>query len=151
MFEMSNRNKRRDLIPNVKGFPKWLLYALLSLFWWGIFGFLGKIGSDRISAAQMQIFLTIGALPLVLGCIIRLDFKIATHKLGVTYAILMGVFAALGLLAFFAAMKSLVGPVTSLYPALTVALALIVLKEKVGKAQILGLILAIASIVILSL
>jgi len=68
---------------------------------------------------------------------------------------LMGVFAALGLLAFFAAMKSgtasLVGPVTSLYPALTVALALIVLKEKVGKAQILGLILAIASIVILSL
>jgi len=155
MFEMSNRNKRRDLIPNVKGLPKWLLYALLSLFWWGIFGFLGKIGSDRISAAQMQIFLTIGALPLVLGCIIRLDFKIATHKLGVTYAILMGVFAALGLLAFFAAMKSgtasLVGPVTSLYPALTVALALIVLKEKVGKAQILGLILAIASIVILSL
>ncbi len=140
---------------NVTGLPKWLLYALLALFWWGLFGFLAKIGSDRISAAQMQIFLTIGAIPLVLVCAIRLNFKIATHKLGVTYAILMGVCAALGLLAFFAAMKSgtasLVGPVTSLYPALTVALALIVLKEKVGKTQVFGLILAVVAIVILSM
>jgi transporter family protein len=140
---------------SVTGLPKWLLYALLALFWWGLFGFLAKIGSDRISAAQMQIFLTIGAIPLVLVCAIRLNFKIATHKLGVTYAVLMGVCAALGLLAFFWAMKSgtasLVGPVTSLYPALTVALAFIVLKEKVGKVQIFGLFLAVVSIVILSM
>jgi len=67
----------------------------------------------------------------------------------------MGIFAALGCLAFFGAMKtgkaSLVAPVTSLYPALTVLLALIVLKEKLNKVQILGLILAMASIVILLL
>src|SRR5881396_1307235 len=103
MFEMSNRNKRGDLIPNVKGLPKWLVYALLSLLWWGIFGFLGKIGSDRISAAQMQIFLTIGVVPVGVVCVLRVNFKIATDKLGVGYAVLMGVLAGLGCLAFFAA------------------------------------------------
>jgi bacterial/archaeal transporter family protein len=139
----------------MKLLPKWLIYSLLSLFWWGIFGFLGKVGSDRISAPQMQIFFTIGVIPVAIVCVIRLRFKIATERLGTFYAVLMGIFAGLGSLAFFAAMKigkaSLVAPVTSLYPALTVVLALIVLKERLNKIQVLGLFLAMASIVILSL
>jgi transporter family protein len=139
----------------VKPLPKWLTYSLLSLLSWGIFGFLGKVGSDRISTAQMQIFFTIGVVPLAVVCVVRLHFKIATSKPGVSYSVMMGIFAALGCLAFFGAMKtgkaSLVAPVTSLYPALTVLLALIVLKEKLNKVQILGLILAMASIVILLL
>jgi transporter family protein len=133
--------------------PKWLIYSLLSLLSWGVFGFLGKVGSDRISAAQMQIFFTIGVVPVALVCAVRLRFKFATSKRGVSYSVLMGILAALGCLAFFGAMKagkaSLVAPVTSLYPALTVLLALIVLKEKLNRVQILGLILAMASIVIL--
>ncbi len=142
-------------MPQLKLLPKWLFYALFALLWWGIFGFLGKVGSDRISPAQMQIFFTIGMVPVAIVCSIRLNFKIITNKLGVSYAFLMGIFAGLGTLAFFGAMKSgkasLVAPVTSLYPALTVGLALIVLKEKLNKVQILGVFLAIASIVILSL
>jgi bacterial/archaeal transporter family protein len=140
---------------NTRLCPQWLLYAFLSFFWWGVFGFLSKIGADRVSVSQMQIFFTVGVLPLVFVCLIRLRFKIATHKLGVVYAVLMGVFAALGSLAFFAAMKSgkasLVGPIVSIYPALTVVLAIVVLKEKVNKIQIAGLILAMTSVVILSI
>jgi transporter family protein len=139
----------------VKFLPKWLVYSLVSVLWWGIFGFLGKVGSDRISPAQMQIFFTIGMVPVAIVCVLRLKFRIATNKRGVSYSVLMGIFAALGSLAFFGAMKSgkasLVAPVTSLYPALTVLLALVVLKEKLNKVQTLGLILAMASIVILSL
>ena len=135
--------------------PKWLIYSLLSVLSWGVFGFLGKVGADRISPAQMQIFFTIGVVPLAVVCVVRLRFKFATSKRGVSYSVLMGICAALGCLAFFGAMKvgkaSLVAPVTSLYPALTVLLALIVLKEKLNKVQTLGLILAMASIVILLL
>ena len=142
-------------MPKVKFLPKWLSYSLVSLLWWGIFGFLGKVGSDRISPAQMQIFFTIGMVPVAIVCVFRLKFQIATNKRGVSYSLLMGLFAALGSLAFFGAMKngkaSLVAPVTSLYPALTVLLALVVLKEKLNKVQTLGLILAMASIVILSM
>ncbi len=142
-------------MPRVKFLPKWLIYSLVSVLWWGIFGFLGKVGSDRISPAQMQIFFTIGMVPVAIVCAFRLKFQIATNKRGVSYSVLMGLFAALGSLAFFGAMKSgkasLVAPVTSLYPALTVLLALVVLKEKLNKMQTLGLILAMASIVILSM
>ncbi len=142
-------------MPRVKFLPKWLIYSLVSVLWWGIFGFLGKVGSDRISPAQMQIFFTIGMVPVAIVCAFRLKFQIATNKRGVSYSVLMGLFAALGSLAFFGAMKSgkasLVAPVTSLYPALTVLLALVVLKEKLNKVQTLGLILAMASIVILSM
>lgn len=140
---------------NMKRCPQWLLYAFLSFFWWGVFGFLSKMGSDRSSVAQMQILFTVGVLPLVFVCLVRLHFRIATHKLGVMYAVLMGVFSALGSLAFFAALKngkaSLVGPIISLYPALTVVLALLVLKERVNRTQVAGLILAMASVIILSI
>jgi transporter family protein len=66
----------------------------------------------------------------------------------------MGIISALGSIAFFAAMKigkaSLIAPTTSLYPALTVILAVIVLKEKLNKVQLCGLFLAMISIAILS-
>jgi transporter family protein len=131
-----------------------LLYAIIALFWWGIFGFLGKVGSDRISPSQMQIFFTIGMVPVAVVCAFRLKFRIATEGRGVAYSLLMGVIAALGSLAFFAAMKtgkaSLIAPATSLYPALTVVLAVIFLKEKLNKVQLCGLFLAMVSIVILS-
>jgi len=135
--------------------PKWLIYSLLSFLWWGIFGFLGKVGSDRISTPQMQIFFTIGMVPVAIVCVWRLKFKIAESQRGVSYSVLMGIFAALGSLAFFGAMKSgkasLVAPVTSLYPALTVLLALVILKERLNRVQVVGLILAMVSILILSL
>jgi uncharacterized membrane protein len=136
-------------------FPKWLLYAIIALLWWGIFGFLGKVGSDRISPSQMQLFFTIGMVPVAVVCAFRLKFRIAAEKWGVGYSLLMGILAALGSLAFFAAMKtgkaSLIAPATSLYPALTVVLAVIILKEKLNKVQLCGLFLAMVSIVILSM
>ncbi|MGH9328296.1 MAG: EamA family transporter [Terriglobia bacterium] len=135
--------------------PKWLVYALLSIFWWGIFGFLGKVGADRVGPRQMQILFTAGLIPIVVMCFWRLRIKVAVEKHGVTYSIWMGLFAALGVLTFFAAMEhgkaSVVAPVTSLSPVLTVVLAVIVLKERLNKVQILGLFLAMASIVLLSL
>jgi len=138
----------------VNPFPKWLLYAILALFWWGVFGFLGKLGADRLTPAQMQFFFTIGMLPVAIACAYRLKFKIASSKRGVAYSLLMGVLAALGSLAFFAAMKagqaSVIAPATSLYPALTVLLAMFFLRERLNKVQLLGLLIALVSIVILS-
>jgi len=44
-------------------FPVWLWYALLCIFWWGLWGFLSKIGSAAASPLQMQILFTLGMLP----------------------------------------------------------------------------------------
>ena len=66
--------------------PKWLLYALLSLLWWGLFGFFGKIGSSRISPAQMQVLYMIGFIPILLGSLHRVHYKVATDKRGISYS-----------------------------------------------------------------
>jgi bacterial/archaeal transporter family protein len=145
---------RRFSVSRSAVFPKWLLYAIVSVLWWSIFGFLGKVGADRISPSQMQLFFTIGMVPVAVLCAFRLKFRIAGKKLGIFYSLLMGILAALASLAFFAAMKkgdaSLIAPVTSLYPALTVVLAVVFLKEKLNWVQLCGLTLALVSIAILS-
>lgn len=132
--------------------PKWLQYAVLCIFWWGVFGFLSKIGSDRASPAQMQILFTIGMLPVVAIALSRRN--IGRDRLGIGYGVLIGVLAGLGGMAYFAAMKngeaSLVGPVTSLFPLLTVVLAVFILKERMNPVQIAGIGLGLTAIVILS-
>jgi transporter family protein len=132
--------------------PKWLRYALLTVLWWGVFGFLSKIGSAKASPAQMQILFTVGMLPLLAAALLR--GKIDRDRLGATYGVLIGVLAGLGGIAYFAAMQtgkaSLVGPVTSLFPLLTVLLAVSILKERMNRIQLAGVLLGLISIAILS-
>ena len=132
--------------------PKWLRYALLSIFWWGVFGFLSKIGSAKASPIQMQILFTVGMLPLVAAALLR--GKIDRDHVGAAYGVLMGVLTGLGGIAYFGAMQagkaSLVGPVTSLFPLLTVLLAVGILKERMNKVQVAGVILGLISIAVLS-
>jgi bacterial/archaeal transporter family protein len=134
--------------------PKWLRYALFCIFWWGVFGFLAKLGSDRTSPGQMQILFTIGMLPLAAAAVWSAGMKVETDRLGVFYAVLIGVLAGLGGVAYFAAMEngkaSLVGPVTSLFPLLTVVLAVTFLKERMNRIQVAGIILGLIAIAILS-
>jgi bacterial/archaeal transporter family protein len=134
--------------------PKWLLYALLCVFWWGIFGVLAKLGSNQVAPRQMQILFTAGMLPLLAAAFLNAGRRVDTDRLGVLYGILNGVLAGLGGLAYFAAMEkgkaSLVGPVTSLFPLLTVVLAVLILRERMNRIQIAGIVLGMISIVILS-
>jgi transporter family protein len=134
--------------------PKWLLYALLCVFWWGIFGFLAKLGSNQVAPRQMQILFTGGMLPLAAAAFLSGRRRVDTDRTGVFYGILNGVLAGLGGLAYFAAMEkgkaSLVGPVTSLFPLLTVVLAVLILHERMNRIQIAGIVLGMISIVILS-
>ena len=58
------------------------------------------------------------------------------------------------MLAFYAAMQrgkaSIIGPVTALFPLLTILLALVFLKERVNRVQAAGIVLAIYAIAVLS-
>jgi uncharacterized membrane protein len=134
--------------------PVWLIYALASIFWWGVFGFLAKLGADQLSPAHLYLFFIVGMVPLIVVALIRLRLRVETDRLGASYGILNGVFSGLGLLAYYAAMEagmaSVVGPVTSLYPLVTVILAMLLLKERLNLVQKLGVAFAISAIVVLS-
>jgi EamA-like transporter family protein len=60
-----------------------------------------------------------------------------------------------GTLGYYAALReqnaSVVTPLTGVFPVLTVVLAFVVLRERLNKLQMAGMLLALASIVILSI
>jgi transporter family protein len=132
----------------------WLLYALLCIVLWGIWGFLSKLGSDRISPQQLQILFTIGIVPPSLLAWAQLGFRVEADRCGAIYGILNGVFTGLGMLAYYAALSggkaSVVGPFTALFPLLTVALAFAILRERINRIQAAGMAMALAAIIIFS-
>jgi uncharacterized membrane protein len=132
----------------------WLLYALLCIVWWGIWGFLSKLGSDRVSSEQLQILFTVGIVPPSLLAWAQLGFRVETDRRGAIYGILNGVFTGLGMLAYYAALSvgqaSIVGPFTALFPLLTIALAFAILRERINRIQAAGMVVALAAIIILA-
>jgi uncharacterized membrane protein len=135
--------------------PIWLGYALLCIFWWGLWGFLSKVGSAAASPLQMQILFTSGMLPVAAGMLVGMRGKVDRDRTGVSYGLLCGIVTGLGTLGYFAALRlqdaSVVTPITGVFPVLTVALAFMVLRERLNRVQIGGMLVALASIVILSI
>ena len=136
-------------------FPTWIWYALLCIFWWGLWGFLSKIGSVTASPLQMQILFTLGMLPVAAAMVLQVRGNLDRNRAGVTYGLLCGVATGIGTLGYYAALRtqdaSVVTPVTGLFPLLTVLLAFFVLRERLNNVQMAGMALALASIVILSI
>jgi bacterial/archaeal transporter family protein len=134
---------------------KWLPQAQLAFLSWGIFGFLSKIGSGHLSAEEMQVLFLCGTIPLILSALFKSRKKIETDRVGVIWALLTGIVASLGNVAYFAALHhgkaSIIAPVTALYPLVSVALAALVLKERVNRFQFAGILMAVLAIFLLSL
>jgi transporter family protein len=80
-----------------------------------------------------------------------IDFKNA----GFIYALLVGATLVGGLYTFYMALSSgkasIVVPLTALYPIVTVVLSFLILKESITLTQGLGVVLAIVSIILLSM
>jgi uncharacterized membrane protein len=103
----------------------------------------------------MQILFTLGMLPVAVGMLLHMRGKLDRDRIGISYGLLSGIATGLGTLGYFAALReqdaSVVTPLTGVFPILTVALAFVVLRERLNKVQMGGMLLALASIVILSI
>jgi uncharacterized membrane protein len=104
---------------------------------------------------QMQILFTLGMLPVAVGMLLQMRWKLDRDRGGITCGLLCGVATGLGTLGYYAALReqnaSVVTPLTGLFPVLTIVLAFVVLRERLNKVQMGGMVLALASIVILSI
>jgi bacterial/archaeal transporter family protein len=135
--------------------PVWVWYALLGIFLWGLWGFLSKIGADAATPLQMQILFTLGMLPVAGAMLLHSREKLGRHLGGIACGLLCGIATGAGTLGYYAALRlqsaSVVTPVTGLFPVLTVILAFVLLRERLNKVQMAGMLLALASVVILSI
>jgi transporter family protein len=134
--------------------PPWFWYAAVVLVAWGVVGLLQKLSTNYISAESSLIWLVVGFF--VLQPFLypgRVLFSYSTRSLG--WALLSGVFNALGAWALFAAMKSggkasIVAPLTALYPLVVVLVAPIILHESINLLQGAGVACALIAVVLLS-
>ena len=140
--------------------PAWLLWSMATIVLWGAWGLVSKIASNGVDVYVNQLLYTAGLAPLM----IFIAWTVWKHspresakdrRRGVFWAFLTGILGGLGNLAFFQALvkggeASIVAPVTALFPMVTVLLAVLFLKERLGRTQWVGLALAFVAIYLLS-
>ncbi len=143
-----------------KANQKWLAWSLVTIVLWGTWGLVSKVASAGMDAYVNQLLYTAGLAPLLVFVAWTVHRRSALEKgegrgMGVFWAFLTGILGGVGNLFFFQAMvaggkASVVAPVTALFPMITVLLALIVLRERLGRRQWIGLALAFVAIYLLS-
>ena len=135
---------------------RWFWYSILCVLCWGAWALLSKLGSREIPPETMQFLFTIGALPVGVALLVARRCKLENSKKGIFYAVLNGVLSGIGGLALFAAYHTngnttLITVASSLYPTITVVLAVLILRERLTATQALGLAFAGVAIVLFSL
>lgn len=136
--------------------PTWLLFAIIALIFWGITGVTQKVSTNRISS-QLS-FLWFAWAMIVISALLAFTVPIHWHlsPLILVLSITGGALNGLGALTSFAALESggkasVVISLISLYPLLTVAVAVLFLRERLAPLQALGAVLAIIAAILLSI
>jgi transporter family protein len=132
----------------------WLPYSLVALALWGVVGLLQKLGTNRVSAHSLFVWLTIG-FGLLLPLFASSSRLASIPARDLAFGLLVGLTNALGSWFLFAALEqgakaSVAIPLTALYPLVTAVLAVALLDERLSGRQWAGLALAILAGVLLS-
>ncbi len=135
---------------------RWFWCCVFCVACWVPWAIFSKLGSEDIPAPTMQYLFTWGGVPVMLGVLVMQRFRIQRSKKGIFYGLMVGILSAVGQLAMFAAYgtgsnAAIITTATSLYPLVTVALAVPLLKERLTKSQIVGVGFAGVALVIFSL
>jgi transporter family protein len=132
----------------------WFWFAVVVLVCWGIVGLLQKLSTNHLSAEWALIWLVVGFL-ILQPWLYPGNVLLTYSSRSLLWALLSGVFNALGAWALLAALKSggkasVVSPFTALYPLVVVLVAPVILHESINLLQGVGVVCALAAVVLLS-
>jgi uncharacterized membrane protein len=134
---------------------KWFWYSIASSLCWTAWAFTAKLGSREIPPATMEFISAFGFVLVSVAIVIVKKVQQEPCIAARCYALLSGVLLALGGISLYGAYRtghnaSIITAITSLYPVVTFLVALLCLREKLNKVQVLGLCFAAAAIFVLS-
>jgi len=129
-------------------------FSFLAIVLWGFVGLFQKLGTNRISTRPLLIWFTVGLLlmlPWFMGGGNLFSLGAREDLIG----ILAGITNGMGAWFLFASLEagakaSVAVPLTALYPLLTILFATVFLAETLTSLQWIGILLALASGVMLS-
>jgi uncharacterized membrane protein len=134
---------------------KWLLYALITTIFWGIWGaFIEIPEKSGFPATLGYIMWSLSMVPCSIIALIIIEWKLDFDLRSVALGIPIGLLGAGGQLLLFQALREgpayLVFPFISLFPIFTIFLSFIFLKEKASRKQWIGIVIALIAIFFLS-
>jgi bacterial/archaeal transporter family protein len=136
--------------------PAWAMFATVALVFWGVTGITQKLSTNRI-ASELS-FLWFAYAMIAISAVIALTATIHWHlsPLMMCLSVAGGTLNGLGALTSFTALESggkasIVISLISLFPLLTVAVAVVFLHERLTPLQGVGIVLAISGAILLSI
>ncbi|MCE5335385.1 MAG: EamA family transporter [Desulfobacteraceae bacterium] len=134
---------------------EWAVYSFLALFIWGLWGFFPKMAISCLEPKCAFFFQVVGGIGTGLLAVLFMKPDVfAANLKGIVPALLTGAAGSLGGICFLYALRggkvSVIAPLTALYPVISVALAVLFLKEKVSPVQCAGVALAVVSVILIS-
>jgi drug/metabolite transporter (DMT)-like permease len=133
----------------------WLLYALITTVFWGVWGaFIEIPEKSGFPATLGYVVWSLTMIPCALIALYLKKWKLEYDKRSVFLGSAVGLLGAGGQLLLFQALRQgpayIVFPIISLYPVLTISLSLVFLKERTHLRQWIGIILALIAMFFLS-
>lgn len=134
----------------------WLLFTIVALVFWGVTGITQKLSTNRISS-QLS-FLWFAYAMIAISVVLALTVTMHWHVRPLIFwlAVGGGLLNGLGALTSFSALESggkasIVISLISLYPLLSVGIAVAFLHEHLNRLQAFGILIAISAAILLSL
>jgi len=137
----------------------WLLASIAVILAWGLWGFALKYASLNLEWYHVYVASALGAIlvytTFTLAMIASGRLPLGVNSKSLAAAMLGGFLGAFGGLLLVLALRlgeaSIIVPLTSVYPAVTALLSALLLGEDITVKKALGIALAIAAVVILSI
>jgi drug/metabolite transporter (DMT)-like permease len=119
--------------------PLWILYSSIVIVLWGVVGLFQKLGTSRISARSLLVWLTVGYVALIPALLAGAGLRGLNWRT-IAIGVLGGLTNGLGAWYLFASLESgakasIAVPLTALNPLVTIALALAFLGERLTPLQ----------------
>lgn len=133
-------------------YKDWRILTLLSILFWGLWGFLSKYVSDKVQWGEILMLLMIGTFIVAMitspaSLLIKLNFYSVI-------ALISGISCAFGYYFFYRALvygqASSVVPISSMYIVVTAVLAIIFMHEPLTAKKLFGILSAVIAIVLRS-
>jgi drug/metabolite transporter (DMT)-like permease len=132
--------------------PRWFLLTGTAVLCWGVWAIISKLIGDAVTASQSQALSTLGLIPVMIA--LACSKKLAStgfRRRGALNAFLAGALTCAGNVAYYYALSAgakaaTVVPLTALYPLVTIGLAVLLLRERLNRVQLAGVVLSLVAI-----
>lgn len=132
----------------------WLVYAGLLVLFWGVWGAYSAAPTNLYGYPQEMVYVIWAITMIIPTVVVMWKQKFDRRPVAALYGLLVGLTGAGGQLLLFQALAIgpayLIFPIISISPAITVLMAVGLLRERLSKIAILGLVAVLAALVLFS-